>query len=284
MALDGIVLLIDDEPEILRLNKERLLKEGIQSICASSAEQAELALEHDTDHRIKLIVADYWLESIRDLDVQKALVAEHTEQSRFKTIARFTRNARQRRPDLPIVILTGQDSVLFDKLNVDKVLIYDLLLHKKDRLTSALLVEIVTHFLENRSFEIFSRYKYHRDERGDQVEIKILSKVYSSLSVTITNSGVISFEGSHFLGEGRLKDVITHLGDMILMALKVADLAKIPNLSEGFRSLGFDKSRPSDKIIAALMGMTRQTVQRQKSRINQDDLILETSGAMKVRP
>jgi DNA-binding response OmpR family regulator len=87
--MEPSVLLVDDEPYILRILSFKLRREGYATVEARSAEEAEAALD---SHRVDLILLDVGLAS---------------QTSGFDLACRL--KAREATRDIPIIMLTARD-------------------------------------------------------------------------------------------------------------------------------------------------------------------------------
>lgn len=256
MSEKAEVLLIDDEENIRKLYEALLKKKNINCITVGSAEKAYEVILNEKG--IKFIIADYILEKLSDEELKARMNLEELSRGeiRIKTVSEFTRKIRKEMPNIPIVLLTGQRDIQMKKLRSDKILVYDVLLHKNEELVKGKLLSFVTGFLEAESFEIFNYIKYSYEESSGRVKVRVLSKVYPSVMITLSDSGQLNFEGTHFLQDGNLFTVFEHLKEMSIIATKILNFG-------------------TDKDISLYMGKKRSTIQNIRTNIDEENLIIE---------
>jgi CheY-like chemotaxis protein len=208
--MKGNVLYVDDHAPSRVMYKTLLANVGVECITVGFLDEARK--KFDEDRNIKLLIVDYMLG--------------------HESVSEFTSEVRRKIPTLPIIVLTGQEGPAWERVKEDKILVYDVLLHKKSQITNTSIVDIVTSFIETHDYEIFKKFKYiwALNEKNEEVELAVVSRYFPSLIVSIDKRGKLEFKGSHFIFEKNLGDVLLELQKITLWLLKKVDLSKIENL------------------------------------------------------
>jgi CheY-like chemotaxis protein len=250
--MKGKVLYVDDHAPSRLMYKNLLANVGVECITVGFVDEARKKFEEDDG--IRLLIVDYMLghESVSD----------------------FTNEVREKIPALPIIVLTGQEGPAWERVKEDKILVYDVMLHKKSQITNASIVDIVTSFLETNDYEVFKKFKYvwALDDKNEEVELAVVSRNFPSLIVCVDKRGKLEFKGSHFIFEKNLGDFLVELQKITLWLLKKVDLSKIENLPEDLVAAQMRDGENPDRILAAIMGSTRSTIQRQTKSIDEQSI------------
>ena len=250
--MKGNILYVDDHAPSRVMYQALLANVGVECITVGFLDEARKKFEEDQS--IKLLIVDYMLG--------------------HESVSEFTSEVRRKLPTLPIIVLTGQEGPAWERVKEDKILVYDVLLHKKSQITNTSIVDIVTSFIETHDYEVFKKFKYiwALDDKNEDVELAVVSRHYPSLIVCIDKRGKLEFKGSHFIFEKNLGDVLLELQKITLWLLKKVDLTKIDNLPADMTAMQARDGENPDRILAAIMGSTRSTIQRQTKNINEQSI------------